>query len=240
MIKAVTLDLWNTLLEDHRLPERKVLRTARLRELLRAAGVEAGDEQIDDAMQASWDNFDRIWVREHRTPTTTESASVVLASLKAPADPELYQKTVTLLEEIILEAPPRPVAGVVKTLPLLAKRYALAVVCDSGLTPGRVLRQVLDSYGLTSHFGSLFFSDEHGFCKPDPRAFHTALDAIGVPPGKAVHVGDIQRTDVAGAHHAGLLAVHFMGVNASDASLSTGEVQLYDFAKLPAALERLG
>ena len=41
-----------------------------------------------------------------------------------------------MLEEVILESPPRTVEGVPETLPLLAERYALAVVCDAAMTPG--------------------------------------------------------------------------------------------------------
>jgi HAD superfamily hydrolase (TIGR01509 family) len=33
-------------------------------------------------------------------------------------------------------------------------------------------------------------SFEHGFQKPDPRMFTTALDACGVAPNKALMVGD--------------------------------------------------
>ena len=145
-----------------------------------------------------------------------------------------------MLEEIILESPPRPVAGVAETLPLLAERYALAVVCDAAMTPGRVLRRVLALYGLAQWFGAFFFSDEHDWSKPDPRAFLTPLDALAVAPGEAVHVGDIQRTDIAGAQAAGLRAVHFVGVNSSDLQPSSAEAVVSRFDELPALIERLG
>ena len=126
-----------------------------------------------------------------------------------------------------------------ETLPLLAERYALAVVCDAAFTPGRVLRRVL-ALTASSAGSAPSSSDEHGWSKPDPRAFLTPLDALGVAPGEAVHVGDIQRTDVAGAQAAGLQAIHFVGVNSSDLSLSTAEAVASRFDELPALIERLG
>ena len=43
--------------------------------------------------------------------------------------------------------------------------------------------------------------------KPEPRIFQRACDALSVPAGEAVMVGDTPETDVRGAHRAGLRAV---------------------------------
>jgi len=80
MITAVTFDLWDTLVTDRHLAERVALRRARLREALAPLGVYPGDEELERAFAASWDNFDRVWVGEHRTPSTAESLDVVLGS----------------------------------------------------------------------------------------------------------------------------------------------------------------
>ena len=53
---------------------------------------------------------------------------------------------------------------------------------------------------------------------------------------EAAHVGDIQRTDIAGAQAAGMSAVHFVGANNSDAERSTGDLLVRHFEDLPAAL----
>ena len=42
-----------------------------------------------------------------------------------------------------------------------------------------------------------------GVEKPDPAIFRHALDALGVDPARAVHVGDTPAADVAGAIAAG-------------------------------------
>jgi FMN phosphatase YigB (HAD superfamily) len=240
MIRAVTLDFWNTLVEDVSLEQRIALRATRLSAALVPYGFTGDRPAVDRAFKSSWDSFDRIWRHDHRTPTTAESVTIVLGELGVTVPDTVHDELTKLMEDLVLEAPPRPLAGVPETLPLLAERYALAVVCDAGLSPGRTLRKVLELYGLTDHFDFLFFSDEHGCSKPDARAFHTALDALGVKPAEAVHVGDIQRTDIAGAHGAGLRAIHMAAVNASDVPRSTAEAVLYRFADIPATLERLG
>jgi len=239
MIRAVTLDFWNTLMDDFMLPEREALRTARLLDLVGPYGHRPGDKAIAAAFRESWDHFDRVWYEEARTPTTAESAAVVLRALKIKLPGEARAAFVTDLEEILLDCPPRPVPGVPETLPVLAERYALAVVCDAGITPGRVLRRVLGLHDLERYFSAFFFSNEHGVSKPDPRAFLTPLAELGVAPHEAVHVGDIQRTDVAGAHGAGLQAIHFVGVNSSDLLASNAEAIVQRFAELPDAVARL-
>jgi len=46
-----------------------------------------------------------------------------------------------------------------------------------------------------------------GVGKPDPAIFRLALDAVGVAPERALHVGDTPAADVAGARAAGVHAV---------------------------------
>ena len=71
-------------------------------------------------------------------------------------------------------------------------------------------------------FEYLFFSNEHGMSKPDVRVFQHTLAALDVRAPEAAHVGDIQRTDIAGAQAAGMAAVHFIGANNHDAAALHG------------------
>ncbi len=50
------------------------------------------------------------------------------------------------------------------------------------------LRPHLSAHGIT--LDAYVISFEHGFQKPDPRMFTTALDALGVSPHEALMVGD--------------------------------------------------
>jgi putative hydrolase of the HAD superfamily len=82
-----------------------------------------------------------------------------------------------------------------------------ALVCDTGFSPGRVVRELLARAGLLALLEVTVFSDEAGVPKPDPRVFHAALSPLGVPPCEAAHVGDLRRTDVAGARGVGMRSV---------------------------------
>ena len=89
---------------------------------------------------------------------------------------------------------------------------------------------------MLAYFEYTYFSDEHGMCKPDTRVFVHTLEELGTRPTEAAHVGDIQRTDVAGAQAAGMAAVHFVGANSTDAGRSTADVMVRHFDELPQAL----
>ena len=57
------------------------------------------------------------------------------------------------------------------------------------------------------------FSNEEGVPKPNPRVFHAALEALGVASADAVHVGDLRRTDVAGARGVGMGSIRIRQVH---------------------------
>jgi len=83
----------------------------------------------------------------------------------------------------------------------------MALICDTGLTPGRVVRQHLDRLGLLAPLQAELFSDEVGAPKPDERIFRSALSELGVAARGAVHVGDLRRTDVARTRKVGMTSV---------------------------------
>ena len=98
--------------------------------------------------------------------------------------------------------------GARETLEALAQAgVRRALVCDTGLTPGRVVRRHLANLGLLDLLEVLVFSDEVGVPKPDPRTFQAALDPLGVPPAQALHVGDLRHTDILGARSLGMVSV---------------------------------
>ena len=236
MLRAVTLDFWNTLFVDNRGREREHRRAAWLRANLDALDAHPTDFAIADALAAGFDYFERVWRDERRTPLASETTEATLAALGVRLPEDRFARTVEYFEQLILEVPPEPVPGAVGALTTLAKRYKLAVVCDTGYSPGSVLTQLLSRSGMVEAFSYLFFSDEHGMSKPDPRVFKHTLAQLGVRAGEAAHVGDMQRTDIAGAQAAGMAAVHFIGANNRDAGRSTADLVVRHFDELPAAL----
>jgi FMN phosphatase YigB (HAD superfamily) len=72
---------------------------------------------------------------------------------------------------------------------------------------GRVLRQVLEHYGLLRYFQTTVFSNEFGRSKPHAAIFEHALAALGgIEPSAALHVGDVEELDVEGARRAAMHA----------------------------------
>jgi HAD superfamily hydrolase (TIGR01509 family) len=83
---------------------------------------------------------------------------------------------------------------------LRARGLALAVVAnwDFGLH-GHLRR-----HGLSRWFDSVVTSGEVRARKPDPTPFRAALEALGVAPARAVHIGDYPPHDEEGARAAGM------------------------------------
>jgi putative hydrolase of the HAD superfamily len=77
----------------------------------------------------------------------------------------------------------------------VAEQMVAAKVCQVGEGEGVPVVIVIDSAVV-------------GIEKPDPRIFALALDALGTPPDRTVHVGDAFFADVAGARAAGVRPLH--------------------------------
>lgn len=70
-----------------------------------------------------------------------------------------------------------------------------------------VQREKLRALGIEDRFSVVVVSGEVGRRKPDPAIFEKALDALGVEPSAAWHVGDNLVTDVGGARGSGLTGI---------------------------------
>jgi HAD superfamily hydrolase (TIGR01509 family) len=98
----------------------------------------------------------------------------------------------------------------------LGAREVLTALNDAGLRlgvisntiqPGRFMDASLTRQGLMHFFPARIYSSEAGVPKPHPEIFRQALDALGVSPEGAVHVGDRLVADVQGAQGAGMRGV---------------------------------
>ncbi len=89
---------------------------------------------------------------------------------------------------------------------LRGRGYRLGVISNT-LQPGPIMDQALVGRGLFDLLEVRVYSSVVGVAKPHPLIFRTALEALGVPAGQAVYVGDRLRTDVAGAQAVGMKAV---------------------------------
>jgi putative hydrolase of the HAD superfamily len=86
----------------------------------------------------------------------------------------------------------------------LSGRLPLGVITNGA---SDTQREKLRTTGIEALFDVIIVSGEIGAAKPSPIAFQAALEATGVSPQEALHVGDSLEADVAGALNAGLNAV---------------------------------
>ena len=93
----------------------------------------------------------------------------------------------------------------------------------------------LRATGLAHVVGPVFTAGALGLRKPDPRAFLTACERLGVAPGSVVYVGDEFEVDVLGARAAGLAAVL---LDRSGTAPAEESVVIRSLAELPSLLAR--
>lgn len=234
MLRALTFDFWGTLYQNAFAQKERL---EILGQALARAGYPRSPEELAAAYRYGWDFFDRRWRQEHRPVIVEEWVRKVLLFLQAELPAETQAGLRRAIEEALLKAPPCPVPGVQEVLPRLAGRFPLGLVSDVGLTPGRVLREILRRDGLLAHFQTLTFSDESGVTKPCPEVFWRTLAGLGVRPEEAAHVGDLPETDIVGAKRVGMKALLFLGVSHRDDGRELADAVFADFAELEGTLE---
>jgi putative hydrolase of the HAD superfamily len=168
---------------------------------------------------------------------------ILLQNLSASLSSSEFSKIQTVLENSVLEDPPTVAPQLNTILPKLSNRYKFAVISDTGLTPGRILRKILEKDNLINYFDYLTFSDEVGRSKPHRQAFLTTLNNLNVTPQEAAHIGDLLRTDIAGAKKVGMWAVQYVGINYDkEASTSTAAISpdaiIENYAELESWLQQ--
>jgi len=237
----VTFDFWNTLIrEDSQARDRRV--DAWLG-LLEGEGVALEREHVGQAFTASWKTFQEHWMA-NRVYGPSDAVADVLSHLGLTPPAGVHDALVEVLTDPSPEHDPLPTGSIdVCLAQLKGAGVRLGIICDVGLTPSRTLRRYLDGHGLLRYFDHWSFSDEVGTFKPDPAIFRHAHAGLGVDdPTRSAHVGDLRRTDIAGAQALGIVAVRYSGVfdDPGSAADGTDQVQadhvLADHADLPAAL----
>ena len=212
MLRAVCFDLWDTLIADPpgRGVERADERVRRLDDALRGGGWPSPREAIADAVQAAvdalvavhQDNVDldaagrvELFYR-HLDPSLDAARDLPAAAREAIADAILGGARYT---------PPELLPGAIDALAsLLAAGLRLALVSNTGFSPGPTMRELIADLDLARYFTAQVYSDEIGAWKPAPRMFDEAVFALGVPAASVLFVGDTPEADILGAQRFGL------------------------------------
>ncbi len=211
MIRAVTFDFWNTIA---RARHEGAMRDARARAVgaaCEAGGVEVEAAALVAAIERVGAHWERSWAEGvHLHPREGAAMLVRELGVEGAAEELIAESFLAGGRDVELDLAP----GVGAVLAELAGRgVRLGIVCDVGFAGGEELRAFLARENLLRHFSGWAFSDEIGHYKPDPRIFEAALAALGAAPGEALHVGDLRRTDVAGAAALGMRTARYRGVH---------------------------
>ena len=210
-LEAVTFDFWQTLAAEPAQPILHPRRVTLWEGILDGAHER---ERIDEVLRGMGSHREQLW-RRGELLGAAEAAALAAAELDPDIDDDTLRALVDAFvrsgEGIELELT-KGIEDALRELDEAGLR--LGIVCDVGFTSGEQLRDVLHRAGILGHFDGWAFSDEVGAFKPDPAIFHHALHAIGgVAPERTAHIGDLRRTDIAGARRMGMVAIRYRGAN---------------------------
>lgn len=240
--RAVTFDYWQTLVSERR-GEMRAMQIERWVATLAEVGQPRTETELSDAFAANWAIFEDRWRTNAGPWGAVASVGFVGERLELAMTDDLRTRLVENFRIVGETAELHPAPGVQECVQALrAAGCALGIVCDVGLTDSPTLRTRLEGFGLLQYFDAWSFSDETGWFKPAEQAFRPALEGLGVLPEDAAHVGDNERTDVAGAKALGMVAVQYTGLASLAAWLpeqqpgTLADHVVEDLAALPSVL----
>jgi putative hydrolase of the HAD superfamily len=202
----VTFDCWSTLIVSIDGARPHARRVRALEVTASDHGQVAARPDAERALERAWALHFEHW-SHGRASDARSIARGALAELGVLEESAVEQVTAGLSDAVQPEDI-RALPGARALLERLGEvDVRAALICDTGLTPGVGVRRLLDSVGLLDRLDATIFSDETGLPKPAPEIFAEALAILGVEAEDALHVGDLRRTDVAGARRAGLRTV---------------------------------
>jgi putative hydrolase of the HAD superfamily len=212
-LRAVLFDLWNTLIVDDPAANRQCeqLRARTTSAVLAELGFAHGEDDIRAAFERAGKEHGRMHDGE-RDLSARGRTVTYLRHLDEEMCDRLDDRAWLLLDDAILTPKlkfrPLAVPGALEALKAV-KSLGLPVglISNAGITPGFVLRKILDDLEMLPFLDLAVFSDEAELAKPARAIFDQALDEMGVGAAEAAFAGDQPRLDVLGARRAGMWSV---------------------------------
>ena len=222
-IWAVTLDLWLTLIEETSggqvSAERRRLRPDGTMTVLADYGEFFERSRLSDA----FDNTSEMINADHALgldmyfgDRIVQTLSMLDEELPGRIGPAGIERVWEVIDESLDSSPPSLMPGALKALQELSRKpVKLGIISNTGYSSGKAYARLFEAMGINGFFEVVSLSNELAMAKPCPEIFRHTLDALGVAPCRALHVGDNPAADVAGAAGVGMKTAWLTGPNRS-------------------------
>ena len=208
-LPAVTFDLWNTLLWDQTYTQMPEFLAGGMGDILAAEGIFIDKEKLAAVVSDCRDLVMSRQVDEGLEFIPEEQLAWILGRMDMRIPGWLANKLLNYYTTVRPGGRVNVMKGARDVLEELSKKYPLAVICNTGRTPGRVVRGLLSATDISCYLQVLTFSDEERIAKPNPDIFIRTLKKMGAETRGSAHIGDDPRTDLKGAYSVGMYPIWF-------------------------------
>ena len=230
MVKAITFDCWDTLLDDD--VSRGKKRKEFFIRVLNVNGFRTGEEEMSGLFSREAKVFQDYIIEHRKTPDSSMRVKTILELADVRLPPAEMNKIALYSDRIALDNRPPMVPGIKEVLGELTKTYKLAVICNTGWHSGKTVRELLEGYDFPKYFSHMTFSDEAEIAKPHKQIFEYTLDKMGCRTEDAAHIGDSEYSDIVGAKEAGMKAILFTGINDRYKDNNSADVTISNYDNL--------
>lgn len=247
MIQAVTFDFWDCIVHDDSdepkraakgMPSKLESRLQLFAGEVRTHHPDISEARAREAFEHLNARFRHWWKVEHRTPSVETRLLEGYAFLGIDRTPG-FDGVVDGWETMEVDIPPDLTPNIEAALKGLQGRYKIGIVSDAIVTPGHLLRKILENYGLLHYFDHFVFSDEAGASKPDRAVFDNASQGLGVPVEAIAHIGDREYNDIGGPLGCGATGILYTGAVDRGSDSTRAHAVCRDHADLPGIIDEL-
>ncbi len=210
--RAILFDLDETLLSFGARTQQIDAALEVIADLLDPIGREQAVAAIEAAFQAHW--ADQAKHRAWRAKPLIEARMAIardafdtLESLGCSGLTEGHARDFAHTFHAYREAQISPFPDAMETLDALRRRGVRLALVTNG--QAQIQRAKIMRFDLARRFDHIQIEGEHGFGKPEPRAYHHALEQLDVTAREAWMVGDNLEWEVIAPQRLGLTAIWF-------------------------------
>ncbi|MCK4443215.1 MAG: HAD family hydrolase [Thermoplasmata archaeon] len=243
MIKAVTFDLWHTLIyepDETYIQRTRMIRMRETWKALKENGHQISYDEVKVAYHVHDFMLEEIWSKWEDVAERTHIRMLLDALGIKKGRKELYEVLKTPYGDALLKNMPALTEGIDDTLRILKEDgLSLGLISNTGRTAGRGMKEVLDRLGILHHFDALTFSSDMKIRKPQSNIFNRTLGSMDVKPKNAAHVGDDVVTDVWASRKAGMKGILYDKDGRGDLGRKVDAI-IHNFDELQGALRMVG